>query len=235
MERTASSRYIVMQQAEEGVESSAPRMRSLSASAFKTIMCSTKITFSTSTASFRESKTGPATSTTTISNLMNSSFHGNNESSGTKAKKRCIISFGGSSLSASTLQSFAASEELKQVSTSGTKQTVDSSINCLPSCGSLTSSSSLGSVQSFKQLIQTLSSSSSGVGISNIQRIKGSSSSNGGVIPFMFQRNGKSNRTKSSGNISRTMNLKLRRELQRTTTKIGFQECSSPRLFNAAV
>lgn len=153
MERTASSRCLLLQQRKTSNESSTSLMKSL----YATIVSSTKITSSTSATSFRNA-TAVSDTTFTTSDLINSYFDKASEYSQQKAKKRRIASSIDHNLFASKLKPSKTFEELKQTSVTGVKQSATLSMTSLPSCGSLTKSSS-ESESSFQQVIQNPSSS----------------------------------------------------------------------------
>uniref|UniRef100_A0A7R9ZU63 Uncharacterized protein n=1 Tax=Pseudo-nitzschia arenysensis TaxID=697910 RepID=A0A7R9ZU63_9STRA len=300
MERTASSRCFLLQQTKESSNSSAPLMRSLSASAFKTIVSSTKITSSTSAKSFRTATKAPAAFTT--SDFVNSSFDNNTDYSQRKPKKLRRISGLDPVLSGAKKGSSRRSEKMKGISITGVKHNVRPMIRSLPSCGSLESaereslldeanqksasslpveicapinetpfgeksmihsrsfltngftntmipshssetiSSSVESDLSFQELIQSLSSSSkvrtSGslqtkrkfnsfqvpIDNNNVSSRLPARGFSGGDLQDVFRRQERKGRNKPSGKISQTMKLKLRQELQRTTSKPGSQE-----------
>jgi len=310
MERTASTRCLLLQQTETCNKPTSQLMRSLSASAFKTIVSSTNITSSTSAASFRNSTAVP--NTPANSNPINSSFNETIEDSIQKLKKRRLASNFRPLDFVSNLQRPKSSSEVQQITrgslnslpscgslTSSSSESVrsfkrviqryslfpevefsgqiqmnrkfndvHSSVgkktnvlrvsmmrNSVPSCGSLNSNTSLGSVRSFKRVIQTLSSSTKDAKSSSLQmngRLNNCegplankdflpcnsalvNDSNGDPIPLVFKTHCINDRKEAAEKISHAMKLKLRRELQRTTTKIGFPNCSGgPRLSNAA-
>lgn len=136
MERTASSRCLLLQQTKESSTSSTPMMRSLSASAFKTIVSSTTITSSTSAKSFRTTNTAPVTFTN--SDFINSSFD-DADYSQQKPKKLRMISALEADLFGSKKSAPTRSEKLKRTSPTGVKQKLKPIMNSLPSCGSLES------------------------------------------------------------------------------------------------
>ncbi len=300
MERTASSRCHLLQQTKESSNSSAPLMRSLSASAFKTIVSSTKITSSTSAKSFRSMTKAPATFTT--SDFINSSFDNNTDYSQRKPKKLRRISALDPVLFDAKKGSSRRSEKIKGISITEAKQNVKPMNRSLPSCGSLESaeresffdeanqksssslpaeihapievtpfdersmmhsrsfqtngftngmlpshsslatSSSLESDMGFQELIQTFSSSSKARTNVSLQTkrkfnsfplpIEGNNASSrlltrgfsGNDLQDVFRRHERQQRKKPSGRISQIMKLKLRLELQRTTSKPGSQE-----------
>ena len=296
MERTASSRCLLLQQTKESSKSSTNMMRSLSASAFKTIVSSTTITSSTSAKSFRTTKTVPATFTN--SDFINSSFD-DTDYSQQKAKKPRMISALEADLFGLKKSASSRSEKMKRTYTTGAKQKLKPVMNSLPSCGSLesaesespfdeanqksssslpleirapvemnprmysnavqtiefantlppshnsfTTSSSLESDPGFKELIQSLSSSSRTGARSSFQTkrkfnsfqspivndYRSSRISNRGFsvsdLQHVFQGDDRKRQNEASGKISQTMKLKLRRELQRPKSKSAPQESS---------
>lgn len=296
MERTASSRCLLLQQTKESSKSSAPMMRSLSASAFKTIVSSTTITSSTSAKSFRTTKTAPATFTN--SDFINSSFD-DTDYSQQKPKKPRMISGLEADLFGSKKSAPRRSEKIKCASTTWTKQKLKPMMNSLPSCGSLeseeseslfdeanqksssslpleirapvemnprmysnavqtngfantlppshssfTTSSSLESDPGFKELIQSLSSSSRARTRDSFQTKRKFNSFQSPVVnddrssripnrgfsvsdlQHVFQGHDRKRQNEASGKISQTMKLKLRRELQRKKSKSAYEESS---------
>jgi len=94
MERTASSRCMLLQQSDDGNTSSAPLMKSLSASAFKTIVSSSKITSRVSAQSFRnKNDVVPDTSTATTCDLTNCTFNEYTEGFENQTEKRMAPMF----------------------------------------------------------------------------------------------------------------------------------------------
>lgn len=237
MERTASSRCLLLRQKGRGNTSSALLMRSLSAMAFETIVSSTKITSNVSAVSFGNNNSVPDTSTTTSSGLTKNT------------------------------EGFENNTEHRMSPTSlFPPLTRNDSMDSLPSCGSLASSSSevgvSGPIQrstkfnKFSGLeykddhwlhyLSQGSVSSPAIGVNSpiyinrefnhIQgpkkglsshdlsryssKSRGSRSCRGGG---KFQLRGKNHNSKNScGNIRQKTKLKLKRELMRIT-KIGYR------------
>lgn len=141
MERSASSRCLLLQQTKKSNKSSDPLLKSLSASAFKTIVSSTNITTSISASSFRKNtNTNTRVSDKfTSSDCINSTFDGTTAYSEQQPKKPRMISAFDVGLFDTNLQPPKARKEVKQTRV---KPKRGSLANSLPSCGSLESSSS---------------------------------------------------------------------------------------------
>ena len=151
MQRTASSRCLLLQQSKKNNIPSEPLMKSLSTSAFKTIVTANKITSSISATSFRKITTVPET--LNASDCINSSFDEIIQHSEHQPKKRRMSSVIHRNSFASTQDHSRNSEDLRQESVTGVEPSVSSLIHSLPSCGSLASTSS-ESECTFEQVIQ---------------------------------------------------------------------------------
>jgi len=138
MERTAKSRCLLLQQTKKHRRTAShPSMRSLSNSAFRTIVSSTKITSSTSARSFRDIYQDTSLST---SDRINSTFESSGISQNTRLKKGRSSADIDSSFLVPTRRSLMTAEEPSAEYRKGIGQIEP--LNSLPSCGSLESDSS---------------------------------------------------------------------------------------------
>jgi len=138
MERTAKSRCLLLQQTKRHRRTAShPSMRSLSNSAFRTIVSSTKITSSTSARSFRDIYQDTNLST---SDRINSSFESSGFGQHARSKTGRSSAGINSGILAPTRRSLMTAEDPSEQYRKDIRQMAP--LNSLPSCGSLESDSS---------------------------------------------------------------------------------------------